>query len=337
MSDEDIADYVHLCQIIGGCTDLIQAGGGNISIKSNEQLIIKKSGYFLGETTSTKGYVLCNLTAIKEAFYKTNEDLTLTIQGGDLPGQPSIETFFHILPKKYILHLHPTKLLSYLCGTNWESDILHLNVESSLNIRYKKPGLELAKEIIAQYKDENILFLQNHGVIVCDNTIDSVLKRLATLLYCLDKYSPVYPSSDILLCHQAHSYICSHSLASSIFIKRGPNLETFQEKRFAAISPDIFLFLKKSPLLLTSNDDFEERLTTYIQNEKCLPKVIYSNNIFYAVGTSYKECVAILEILESYLQILKNQKNLITLTLEQQEELLSWKKENYRIQSLQNQ
>ena len=38
---EQVKEYIELCKVFGGCYDLVQTNGGNISVKDNNHIIIK--------------------------------------------------------------------------------------------------------------------------------------------------------------------------------------------------------------------------------------------------------------------------------------------------------
>ena len=92
-----------------------------------------------------------------------------------------------IINKKYIVHLHSISVLSYAILKNGKKLL-----ESKLKgmkwiwIKYKKPGLNLAKEIEKKMSDDiNIYILQNHGIIIASNTlikINSLLKKIVAKL-----------------------------------------------------------------------------------------------------------------------------------------------------------
>ena len=92
-----------------------------------------------------------------------------------------------IINKKYIVHLHSISVLSYAILKNGKKLL-----ESKLKgmkwiwIKYKKPGLNLAKEIEKKMSDDiNIYILQNHGIIIASDTltkINSLLKKIETKL-----------------------------------------------------------------------------------------------------------------------------------------------------------
>ncbi|ATZ80615.1 putative class II aldolase [Bodo saltans virus] len=169
-----INDFVKLCHLYGGLDELVQAGGGNISIKyiehDTQKIIIKASGYNLSDVTFDKGYSIldCNCANLN-IFY------------GE---KPSIETYFHLFLNKYTVHLHPTLINIFMCS-NSKLPVLAYN---HITIDYYKPGLDLSNEIKKKYNNENIIFLKNHGVIFTHDDIEILKKIINNCYYVFSNY-----------------------------------------------------------------------------------------------------------------------------------------------------
>ena len=114
-------------------------------------MIIKTSGFILGNTTVDNGY--CYL------------DLNGNIING---GTPSMETYFHLFTKKYTVHLHFIPIII----NNLKLDNFELNHQI---IDYYPPGELLANKIKEKYNSKlDIIFLKNHGIILTSNNINEL-------------------------------------------------------------------------------------------------------------------------------------------------------------------
>jgi rhamnose utilization protein RhaD (predicted bifunctional aldolase and dehydrogenase) len=299
LTDKDIKEYVDLCIFLGGFQELIQGSGGNISVKSDHELAIKSSGRVLGETTTSSGYVICDKHALQETFEHKQEDVKHTVITeckGDIDGIPSMEVFFHLLPFKWVVHLHPVYLLSELCQTNWRSYFESYN--SSLLIPYKTPGLELSTAIHSLYGGERILFLQNHGIILCGDTIEEILKTLDIF------YNKTRDSFYELYQFQSHM---REKTGQALVLKHCSHIPTLHERYFMPITPDISLFLKQYPLAKeTQGHSLESMFDEYMSAIQTYPTVIRTLHGVYALGKSYSQCGHIEEVLESYLALLRS-------------------------------
>jgi len=280
INQTDIDEYIELCKIFGGSYDLVQTNGGNISIKSDNHIIIKRSGFKMIETEINKGYVICDINKIDF----TKENIEDSIISGE--GTPSIETFFHLLPKKYVVHLHPIKLLHYLSLNNWKENI---NNDDILFIDYKKPGLELSKHILNNYNNNSTIFLQNHGIILCSDTKDEIYINMNTIL---NKYNiSSFPSTNILFMRDLY-YKLKNKVIISCYI---PFLKS--DRYFFKLSPDILLYLDDSPIIFETS--------YYDLNINLNKKVIIYNDIVYLIDTNFNKVKNLEEMLRSYYLVLE--------------------------------
>uniref|UniRef100_A0A6C0D6M2 Class II aldolase/adducin N-terminal domain-containing protein n=1 Tax=viral metagenome TaxID=1070528 RepID=A0A6C0D6M2_9ZZZZ len=277
----NIDEYIELCRIFGGSYDLVQTNGGNISIKNKNKIIIKRSGFKMIETEMNKGYVICDINKIDF----TNENIENSVISGQ--GTPSIETFFHLLPKKYIVHLHPIILLHYLSLNNWKEDISNI-FENCLYIEYKKPGLELSRSILDTYNNESIIFLQNHGIILCSDNKDDIYILINNIL---NKFTSRFPSTNILFMRDLYFKLKDKIIISSYI----PFLKS--DRYFFKLSPDISLYLDDSPIIFeTSHYDLNFDLTK---------KIIIYNDIVYLVDINFNKVKNLEEMVKSYYLVLE--------------------------------
>ena len=112
MCSNMIDRFVHLSKYAGMREDLVQAGGGNSSVKIDEKImLVKASGYQLAELSSNSGYSTIDYNAISEAFNKCDNIDTLSEEDGkriltsvQKEGEkPSIETFLHAITSTFTI------------------------------------------------------------------------------------------------------------------------------------------------------------------------------------------------------------------------------------------
>jgi ribulose-5-phosphate 4-epimerase/fuculose-1-phosphate aldolase len=173
-------DYMHLCKTLGNDINLIQDKGGNFSIKINDNLIIiKSSGVKLQDTNYNYGFSIVEYNKMLEYVTLNGFNMTETylenIKSNNL-NKPSMETGFHIILDKIVVHTHPIYLNILLCLENSSEIIKSLfNHFDYLYIKYKNPGVDLIKEIMVNHHKQKIIFLENHGLIVCgDNMLNLI-------------------------------------------------------------------------------------------------------------------------------------------------------------------
>jgi ribulose-5-phosphate 4-epimerase/fuculose-1-phosphate aldolase len=299
LSEQDRIHYVDICVFLGSFKELIQGSGGNISVKSDTQLMIKSSGRVLAETTQTSGYVICDRHLLQMAQQENQDQVKHTVlskEGGDKDGTPSMEVFFHLLPSKWVVHLHPVHLLKHLCQVNWKTPFDSLS-NSILYVPYKTPGLELSNYILNNYSGQNTLLLQNHGVILCGDTIDNILALLDTF------YTNTHDSFRDLFRFQQH---VRRTTGQPLLLKPCNHIRSLYERFFMPITPDITLFLKKYPLAQETKDStLEQMFDDYVKLLQTQPSVIRTLHSVYVLGKSYRQCLNTEEVLESYISIIQ--------------------------------
>lgn len=175
--NRDINDFTSLCNFVGNRFDLVQLGGGNISIKNSNLMIIKSSGVNMKNITNEKGYSVVLNDKLKKDLKKDKlEELENYLLFNK--NKSSIETYMHVILKKYTVHLHPLEINKILVRKN-AREILEQKYPGSIVLDYISPGLEVAKALSKKdYKNTNLIFLLNHGIILTSNDIEEIYKMI---------------------------------------------------------------------------------------------------------------------------------------------------------------
>ena len=176
----EIQWLISTSQALGRNSDLVQGTGGNISVKLDGKMIIKPSGVKLED--ASRGYTTVSLEKILGIYRnELSEDDALkavfesVIEGG----KPSIETGFHSFLGKYVVHFHPASMNIILCSEGGENVISELFADTKyLWMPYIKVGHKLASKIRSAWNGEEIIFLENHGIIVQSNDRNRCTKNL---------------------------------------------------------------------------------------------------------------------------------------------------------------
>jgi rhamnose utilization protein RhaD (predicted bifunctional aldolase and dehydrogenase) len=219
-------DYIYLSHKYGSRLDWYQAGGGNISVKEDNRLFVKKSGTAVCDAD----FVLCDLDILNEVFNDSEEHLSeVTLS----QGTPSIEVWFHTFTKKYTVHLHPTELCSLLCQP---LTFVPNSPHSSLVIPYVKPGKRLAQMIKPLYQDEPIIYLLNHGVLFTSDSLEELDQIIGTIL---DDQTLFLPNG--------------------IVWKTQYNIQTQQIRPF---TPDILIYLGHEIVAFEKIEEYKEKYQT---------------------------------------------------------------------------
>jgi FMN phosphatase YigB (HAD superfamily)/ribulose-5-phosphate 4-epimerase/fuculose-1-phosphate aldolase len=317
----------HISKYCGERFDLVQAGGGNTSVKINNLMFIKASGYNLTNIDENNGYVVMNNeTLLNDINNNAIKEVTEYNFIGNKRG--SIETFMHSILKKYTIHLHPIQVNRILV-TKEANSIIKEIYPDSLVIDYFTPGIKVCNEIKEKYNNEKVIFLINHGIIItCDN-YDEIYNLLEEVLEKFESYQHLDFSkykntnkisalvNDLFKTNNV-SYLCEDT---TIKYYLNNKLELFKE---SITFPDFLIYCGLETLFDLSY--MEEYKNKY--NEP--PKIIIENGNIYINGISLSKCKEIEEVLKSNLIILDTDLNKNFLSLEEICFLNNWDAEKYR-------
>jgi ribulose-5-phosphate 4-epimerase/fuculose-1-phosphate aldolase len=337
-----IEQFIKMSRYAGMREDLVQAGGGNTSVKlDSKTMLVKSSGYQLAELAPNYGYSSINYPEIVEAFNScknldllTDDDakriLSTTLIDG---GRPSIETFLHAITRKFTMHTHPIVVNILLACKDAKSVVEKLFPEAYF-VAYATPGVELAKEYFRSMKehisDKNqIVFMQNHGLVVSAEDLETVLKLNEEVIGRVEEYlgvdedmAPYHVVSDLWrLFPEKIVWRITDMNVMSVYKKQGLWKHVF--------CPDCVVFLNKqmwAPDALTKDslDDFKAQYGA--------PVVISWKENLYVVAASVKKAMEMQSVLSFSAQVMAHvpESKCNFLSNSEQNYLLHWDAEKYR-------
>ena len=167
--------FINYSEKIGNNFLLCQGPGGNTSIKFNKSILIKKSGSFLSDSAKENVFKEIKLNNIIQHYKEDN------LKNKKFHKDLSIETPLHVmLSSKYVLHYHSIAsiIISSIYKKNEINSFLYKN--EILPIKYVRPGLELAEEIVKLNTKYNFksFFLYNHGIILEGSNIQKLYNKI---------------------------------------------------------------------------------------------------------------------------------------------------------------
>jgi rhamnose utilization protein RhaD (predicted bifunctional aldolase and dehydrogenase) len=189
MANESLQELVEVSARIGRNLDLVQAGGGNTSIKDRGTLWVKASGKWLSQAAQDDMFlpvpmadIAQQLAAEDERFpeYKTRSGVAL---------RPSVETAVHaVMPQRVVIHVHSVRTIAWAARAHGQEGITPLL--DGLNwswIPYTHPGIPLAIRIQEESaKRPDVLILENHGLVVAANECNAAEALLHEVEHRLD-------------------------------------------------------------------------------------------------------------------------------------------------------
>jgi len=189
----DLAMRVYTSQLLGKDMDLVLHGGGNTSVKINDKLYVKGSGWNLDtiEEAGFPGVDLKTLIDMAELEHLSDTDMVAqqreALEDKTSPN-PSIEAILHaIIPFKYVDHTHADAVVTISNTPDGEKRLKELYGPNMLFIDYVMPGFVLAKEIYEQTKniDWKVLdgiILLNHGVFSFDDDAKIAYEKMIDIV-----------------------------------------------------------------------------------------------------------------------------------------------------------
>lgn len=182
----------------GTRVDYTQGGGGNTSVKFDGKLMaIKASGFRLCDITELEGYVTVRYQDVAN-YYKTvdtslNKDFETEsveiskasvqpLEGMKANLRPSVEVGFHSVLDKYVIHTHSVYANLLTCTASGEDLAKEIFKNADYNfiwLPYITPGFTLTLRILeklktASGKKPEVIFMQNHGLVVHSDDIARV-------------------------------------------------------------------------------------------------------------------------------------------------------------------
>ena len=171
MSNSELRQFIDLSRAIGQRPDFVQGAGGNVSVKINNKMLIKTSGWRLEDISENNGLVAVNMN------------------NGDIENsqalRPSMEAGFHIFLDKYVVHTHSVYTNIIACAADGRKIWVDISREFGIAVvwvDYQSPGFHLAtavKKAVGEFKKQYgiapvAILMQNHGFIITGDNLEHV-------------------------------------------------------------------------------------------------------------------------------------------------------------------
>ncbi|MEM7382016.1 MAG: class II aldolase/adducin family protein [Bacteroidota bacterium] len=357
MNKVALEELIEMSHFAGERFDLVQAGGGNTSVKYGEdQMLIKASGYLLSEVSENRGYATVSLSGVLSILEdeqvlnsenKRIKDQTASqkLQGCILQGKdrPSIETYLHALLYRYTFHVHSVAVNLFTAHREWEAKMKEI-YPRGLCVPYETPGIELAllmkariKEYVDSYKElPKIIFLQNHGLIVSSDELkeirvltDEVITKAEEMAgLSFSRYRETNVISDCYnQAFQDNKMVYLSEDAVIYELLENMDLELIKKP----FSPDGFVFCGYTlfqPEQIGAAE-FLEYQSKYFEP----PKIVYHQNRIYIIAQDLKKAKMMEDVFKNNLLIANSLgEDLIYLSEDEVEYLGNWEAEKYRQQ-----
>lgn len=191
----EFTDFLEFSKEVGLDSSMVQAAGGNTSMKLGDIMWVKASGKWLMNACSEEIMVPVKTLKVRSIIKneETNDEKLINNTISDDSNtnlRPSVETPLHAaLDFKYVLHTHDVNIISFAILKNSQTKLNKLlNGFKWKFIPYIKPGIKLSRLILKiKSNEDNVFILQNHGLIVCGDDLEEIKKLNFKIRDCLQK------------------------------------------------------------------------------------------------------------------------------------------------------
>ncbi|WP_304542830.1 class II aldolase/adducin family protein [Sulfurimonas microaerophilic] len=336
---KDELDFrVYTSNLLGKNDELVLHGGGNTSVKVDNLLYVKGSGWNLVDI-EREGFSPVNMDALLDmAKLETLSDSDMVrLQRAAMTNQdapnPSVEAILHaLIPYKFVDHTHADAVVTISNSVKGKEHIEKL-YPNFLIVDYVMPGFELAHKIYEMTKDINWdsiegIILHNHGIFTFDNdakkSYDKMIEAVTKAEEFLEENAQLeiqrsyeHSGCDIAKItkvfskykgYEVHLNINQSPLAS--FYASQPNLKEFASR--GVLTPEHIIRTKRAPLVMEDTNleagienyikEYEEYYMRYEDGEMMINPapnyMIIKNLAVISFGATKKEADIVNDIVE---------------------------------------
>lgn len=346
-----LQELIKISKYAGMREDLVQAGGGNTSVKiSQDEMLIKSSGCQLSEVAADYGYSRVCYRKIAE-YLSANRGASISESDGKkilastlLEGnRPSIETFLHSITGRVTMHTHALAVNVLAARKNGMSTLQKLFPDALL-IGYATPGVDLAQKYFSQYteqiaqgKDGRIIFLKNHGLIISGESADEVISLNEEVINKIADYLKIdnrsYRDNYLLYCNlERYGAIKNNQI---VYLSCNATLKSAARKYSKAgwkiaFCPDCLVYCGRAILAIPKEIN-EAEIDKYTDEYGSPVAIVYHENVFI-VAENIKKAKEIESVLEfsAAVNIYNEDSEVECLSSKEQGYLLNWESEKYR-------
>lgn len=155
-------------QELGG-PDWVQGPGGNVSVKEGELLHVKASGKRLRDMGAPGSIATVPLADARAALEGDKEAEARTFARTP---RPSLETYFHAIGAKVVIHTHAIGAMLVACsGAKRPAGVVE--------VAYERPGRGLGVRVAEALGGarEGTVLLASHGLVVYGETVEGAIAR----------------------------------------------------------------------------------------------------------------------------------------------------------------
>ncbi len=278
---DDLALRVYTSRLLGENSSLVLHGGGNTSVKIDDILYVKGSGWDLA-TIEEEGFSpVKTIELIKLLNYERLSDSEMVkLQREALIDKnapnPSVEAILHaLIPYKFVDHTHADAMVT-ISNSNYGEEIISKIYRDYLIVPYVMPGFLLAKMVynMSEWVDWEAIqgiILLNHGIFTFANSAKESYENMIKAVSIAEDYikkskkKKTHNLEEIKrLISDAKGYevvmrINRDSVARQFASQEGDDLYDR-----GVLTPEHIIRTKRVPIIF--KDNYQEELQRYIDN-----------------------------------------------------------------------
>ncbi len=336
--DEPLAALNDLSARIGGNPALVQAAGGNVSLKRDGAMWIKASGTWLAQAAERNIMVPVRLDPLLEAFENGDpaaNDCVAFIDAalGQSSLRPSVETTMHaILPERVVIHVHCVDTIAWAVRADAEEALVPLLAGLPwIFVPYCRPGLPLTREIAGRMTPETrVVVLGKHGLVVAGPSPTEAEALLMDVARRLKRPARPQPEGDQerLAALSGDTPYRPAALATSHAVAL--DAESLAIAARGSLYPDHVVFLGRGAAVLETGADVATGLRTIARNQPPPKLVLAPGAGAFVPRDSVAAVDPMVGCLADVAARLRPGDPIEPLTAADEDALLNWDAEHYR-------
>ena len=276
---DDLGLRVYTSRLLGGDSSLVLHGGGNTSVKIDDIIYVKGSGWDLA-TIEREGFSPVKTLKLIELldYERLSDSEMVRLQREALIDKnapnPSVEAILHaLIPYKFVDHTHADAMVT-ISNSNQGEEIISELYRDYLIVPYIMPGFLLAKTVYSMSETidwETIkgIILHNHGIFTFANSAKESYESMIEAVTVSENYikkSKKRRSHNLeeirRLISEAKGYEVVMRVNESRVAKQFASKESEDLYSRGVLTPEHIIRTKRVPIIF--KDNYQDELQRYI-------------------------------------------------------------------------
>ncbi len=335
MAKDSLETLIALSARIGGNLDLVQAGGGNTSIKEDGVLWVKASGKSLSRAASDDMFLPVPMDEIEKQLAARDERFPEYQTRSGVSLRPSVETAVHaVLNQKVVIHVHSVRVIAWATQANGQNQVTPrlAGLEWSW-IPYTHPGIPLAIRIREESeRRRDVLILENHGLVVAAESCSAAEELLGEVERRLDAGTRPHQEANLPQLQKMTRDTDWEFAADSEVHALATNPVSLRLAAGGTLFPDQCVYLGPAAAVAEHHERLQEAAKRYETRYGFAPAFLLVDGIGTATKRDMKPAAReLLVALKRVIQRIPGESQAIYLPVDQVARLMNWDAEKYRI------